>query len=128
MALLLLVWVGVAALLAAYAEIHHPSGRTLFTLGFTGLLQMKAWLTTAAVAFVIVQLVTALWMWGDFQVQGRPHHGLPYCTGGRVPLHSFLPFRWSLTAYGRLALSRPVCVSSSMALPVAYSMERMPPK
>ena len=63
-ALLLLVWVGVASLLAAYAKIHHPSGRTLFTLGFTGLLQMKAWLTTAAVAFVIVQLVTALWMWG----------------------------------------------------------------
>jgi hypothetical protein len=62
-ALLLLVWVGVASLLAAYAKIHHPSGRTLFTLGFTSLLQMKAWLTTAAVAFIIVQLVTALWMW-----------------------------------------------------------------
>jgi Family of unknown function (DUF6529) len=64
MAILLLVWVGVASLLAAYAKIHHPTGRTLFTLGFTGLLQMKAWLTTAAVVFVIVQLVTALWMWG----------------------------------------------------------------
>jgi hypothetical protein len=63
-ALLLLVWVGVASLLAAYAKIHHASGRTLFTLGFSGLLQMKAWLTTAAVAFVMVQLVTALWMWG----------------------------------------------------------------
>lgn len=34
------------------------------TLGFSGMLQMKAWLTTLASVLLLVQLVTALWMWG----------------------------------------------------------------
>jgi Family of unknown function (DUF6529) len=50
--------------IGVYAKLHTPSGRPVTTLGFSGLLQMKAWLTTAATALLIVQVVTALWMWG----------------------------------------------------------------
>ena len=54
----------VAISVGVYSRVHTPSGRPVTTLGFSGLLQMKAWLTTAATALLIVQLLTALWMWG----------------------------------------------------------------
>ena len=110
-ALLLLVWLGVAASLAAYAKVHHPSGRTLFTLGFTGLLQMKAWLTTAAVAFVIVQLVTALWMWGR----------LP--GAGAAPSWVSVMHRWTGTI--AFVLTLPVVFNCIWALGFATTSPRV---
>ena len=62
--LVLLLGVAVAVLLGVYARVHHASGRPLFTLGFSGVLQMKAWLTWAAALLLFVQLGSALWMWG----------------------------------------------------------------
>jgi hypothetical protein len=66
----LLVGALVAVSLGVYAKMHTPSGRPLFTLGFSGMLQMKVWLSTGAVALLAVQLVTALWMWGRLPVRG----------------------------------------------------------
>jgi hypothetical protein len=60
----LLVGAGVAVVLGAYAGLHDPAGRPLVSFGFSGMLQMKAWLASAAAALLLVQLVTALWMWG----------------------------------------------------------------
>ena len=60
----LLTGAGVAVVLGAYAGLHEPAGRPLVTLGFSGALQMKAWLTSAAAVLLLVQLATALWMWG----------------------------------------------------------------
>ncbi|MEN0130603.1 MAG: DUF6529 family protein [Brevundimonas sp.] len=54
----------VAALLAAYARVHPGDGAALTTLGFSGMLQMKAWLATAALVFAVVQVLSALAMWG----------------------------------------------------------------
>jgi hypothetical protein len=54
----------VAVSLGVYAKAHSPAHRPLFSLGFSGTLPMKAWLTTSVIALVIFQLVTALWMWG----------------------------------------------------------------
>lgn len=64
LALVLLAGAAVAIALGVYAKVHTPAGRPVFTLGFSGMLQMKTWLATAALAFVVVQLVTALAMWG----------------------------------------------------------------
>jgi Family of unknown function (DUF6529) len=61
---ILLVGAAVAVSLGAYAKVHHPALRPVFTLGFSSVLPMKAWLTSAAALFLIVQLITALWMWG----------------------------------------------------------------
>jgi hypothetical protein len=47
-----------------YARLHTPARKPIFLLGFSGVLQMKAWLSTAVLFFVLLQLVTALWMWG----------------------------------------------------------------
>jgi hypothetical protein len=60
----ILVGAAIAVATGVYARVHEPAGRPLFTLGFSGMLQMKTWLATAALLLVVVQLVTALWMWG----------------------------------------------------------------
>ncbi|WP_270889845.1 DUF6529 family protein [Pedococcus sp. 5OH_020] len=59
----LLLGAGVSVALGVYAAAHEPSSRPLVTLGFSGMLQMKTWLATGALALVVLQLVTALWMW-----------------------------------------------------------------
>lgn len=83
---LLLVGAAVAVATGAYAGLHEPAGRPLTTLGFSGVLQMKAWLTTAAALLLLVQLTTALWMWGR----------LP--GAGRAPAWAAIAHRWSGTA------------------------------
>ena len=62
--MLVSVALGIALALGIYAKAHTPAGRPIFTLWFSGMLQMKAWFTTAAVLLLLVQLGTAMWMWG----------------------------------------------------------------
>jgi hypothetical protein len=81
----LLIAAVVAVSLGIYGREHTPAARPLPTLGFSSMLPMKAWLTTIALGFVFVQLVTALWMWGRLR-------GHPRCPGWVVPVH-----RWSGT-------------------------------
>src|SRR6266568_1729366 len=99
---LCVVGAAVAVTLGVYSREHSPAGRPLFTLGFSGMLQMKVWLGTAAVALLIVQLVTALWMWGR----------LP--GAGAAPAWGSVLHRWS----GSLAfiLSLPVAFHCLWAL------------
>src|SRR3954452_6737559 len=80
---LLVVGAAVAVALGVYSREHSPAGRPLFTLGFSGMLQLKVWLTTAAVVLIVVQLLTALWMWGRLPGTGA-------APGWVSPVH-----RWS---------------------------------
>ena len=50
--------------LGAYGRVHDPTGHALFTLFFTKTLNMKAWLATLAVVFAVVQVLTALRLYG----------------------------------------------------------------
>jgi hypothetical protein len=65
-AVLLAAGVGaaVSVVLGVYADRHDPAGQALFTLGFSGTINMKAWLTTVAVVLAVVQVLLALWMYG----------------------------------------------------------------
>jgi hypothetical protein len=49
----------VAIVLGAYAKLHHPTGFAIDIAGFSSPLYAKAWLTTTALAFAVVQLATA---------------------------------------------------------------------
>jgi Family of unknown function (DUF6529) len=69
-AAVLLTGAAVALSLGLYARLHSPARKPLFLLGFSGMLQMKAWLSTAALFFVLVQVITALWMWE--RLPGKP--------------------------------------------------------
>jgi hypothetical protein len=88
---------GVGALVAvavgAYGALHSPAGRPLFTLGFSGMLQMKVWLATAAALLLVVQTDTALWMWGRLGSTGRVPHWVPllHRWGGTVAFVLTLP-------------------------------------
>ncbi len=62
----------VSLVLGVYAREHHPAGQALFTLGFSGTINMKAWLATLALALAIVQIVLALWMYGKLGHRGAP--------------------------------------------------------
>ena len=50
----------VAVLLGVYARLHHPTHYALDIAGFSSPLYAKAWLTTAAVVFAVVQLGTGI--------------------------------------------------------------------
>jgi hypothetical protein len=75
--------IAVAAALAGYAHASPGNGATITTFGFSALLPMKAWLTSAATALVIVQVLTAASMWGRL--------------GRRTPAWAAPVHRWSGT-------------------------------
>ena len=50
--------------LGVYANLHDPTGQALNISGFSDGLHAKAWLATLAVVLAVVQLLSALAMWG----------------------------------------------------------------
>jgi hypothetical protein len=101
-----LIALGVGSLVAVglgvYGSTHEPTGEAVSLAGFTSGLHAKSWLATASFALVIIQLLSALAMWGR----------LPGVRGGG-PVSAKL-HRWS----GRLAVlvSLPVAAHCLYAL------------
>ncbi|HKN56980.1 MAG TPA: DUF6529 family protein [Amycolatopsis sp.] len=89
----------VAVALGVYGNLHSPTGVAVNIAGFSSTQAVKAWLATVAVLFAVVQLLSALAMYGKFG-------NAPAWVG---PLH-----RWS----GRLAflVSVPVAMHCLYAL------------
>jgi hypothetical protein len=54
----------VAVGLGVYGKVHDPALKPLFLAGFSGMLQLKSWLATVALVLVLLQVTTALWMFG----------------------------------------------------------------
>ena len=59
-----LVGAAVSVLLGTYGRVHDPTGETALTLFFDRQITMKAWFATAAVLSVLVQITSALRMYG----------------------------------------------------------------
>ena len=75
----------VAAVLAAYSRVHPGNGAAIVTFGFRTLLSMKTWLTTAALIFLVVQVISASGHVGSAaRGQRFARHGRARCTGGRA--------------------------------------------
>src|SRR5579872_3754619 len=91
----------VALTLGIYGRLHHPTGIAVSISGFTSAGYAKSWLATGATVFAIVQVVSALVMYGKI-----PRVTAPDWIGG---LH-----RWS----GRIAflLAVPVAIHCLYAL------------
>ena len=98
---ILLTGAAVALAVGTYGRLHEPTGTAITTLGFSGALQMKAWLTTAAAVLGCVQLVSALRMYGRIGRSPAPTW--------IAPLH-----RWSGTT--AFVLSVPVALHCLWAL------------
>ncbi|MDF5755477.1 DUF6529 family protein [Spongiactinospora sp. TRM90649] len=99
-----------ALALGVYGRLHTPTGFAVGPAGFSGPLAMKAWFTTGAFVGALVQVGSALVMYGRLPV-ARP----PSWIGG---LH-----RWS----GRVAflLTIPVAFHCLYALGLQYDVARV---
>ena len=91
----------VALTLGIYGRLHHPTGIAINIAGFTSPGYVKSWLATVATVFAVVQVVSALVMYGKV-----PRVAAPSWIGG---LH-----RWS----GRIAfiVAVPVAIHCLYAL------------
>lgn len=61
---LILIGAAVSVVLGVYGRVHTPTGRAITTFGFATLVEMKVALSSAALALGVVQVVTALRMYG----------------------------------------------------------------
>jgi Family of unknown function (DUF6529) len=62
----------VALSLGIYGNVHEPASDLAITLGFTNTITMKVWLATVALLFAVVQLCSALWMYGRLPLRDAP--------------------------------------------------------
>lgn len=112
-AVLVAVAVGaaVSVVLGVYGRVHEPTGFAINLAGFSGPLYVKAWLTTVAFVLALVQLATALAMWGRLGEAAA-------AKSWTAPVH-----RWS----GRLAVlvTVPVVVHCLYALGFEASSPRV---
>jgi hypothetical protein len=103
-ALLVAVVIGVAVSvgLGAYGRLHQPTGTAINIAGFSSGITAKVWLASIAFLFALIQLASAMIMYGRFP-------GVRRAPGWIDPLH-----RWS----GRIAVlvSVPVAVQCLYAL------------
>jgi uncharacterized protein DUF6529 len=67
-----LIGAAVALTLGIYGSAHAPATNLSITLGFSNTITMKVWLATIALAFAVMQLLSALWMYGRLPVGQAP--------------------------------------------------------
>jgi hypothetical protein len=84
--LLILVAVGAAVslTLGVYGRVHEPTFVAVNLAGFSGPLAAKAWLTTGAVLMAIVQLISALAMYGKLPITAPSWTGALHRWSGRI--------------------------------------------
>src|SRR3954469_20162322 len=85
------VGAAVAVALGVYGHVHDPSQRLVFTLFFSSTIAMKVWLRTVAVGFAVVQVSTALWVYGKLPWKPPSWAGDLHRVSGRLAFVISLP-------------------------------------
>jgi hypothetical protein len=89
-----LVGAAVAVFFGVYGQVHDPTGQQTIKLGFDNTLDAKAALTTVAVLFALVQLYTALRIYGKGSLPPRelpPWFGAAHRLSGTLAFVASLP-------------------------------------
>src|SRR3954447_10956659 len=90
----------VAVALGVYGHVHDPSCQLVFTLFFSSTIAMKVWFATVALGFAVVQVLTALWLYGRLGVSAPSWLGDVHRISGRLAFVISLPVAyhclWSL--------------------------------
>jgi hypothetical protein len=82
----------VALSLGIYGNVHEPATDLSITLGFKDTITMKVWLASFAVLFALVQLGSALWMYGKLPLGDAPGWlGSVHRISGRLAFLISLP-------------------------------------
>jgi hypothetical protein len=89
--ILLAVAIGslVAVGLGVYGGLHDPTGYSINIAGFSSTLAVKSWLATLAVLFAVVQLISALMMYG--RIPGPSWSGTLHRWSGRLAVLCVVP-------------------------------------
>jgi hypothetical protein len=90
----------VAVALGVYGNVHDPSRELVFTLFFSSTISMKVWLGTAAAALAVVQVTSAMWVYGRLPGRTPAWAGSVHRISGRLAFIVSLPVAyhclWSL--------------------------------
>ncbi len=90
----------VAVALGVYGKVHDPSQELVFTLFFSTTISMKVYLATVALGFALVQVTSALWIYGKLPGKAPAWAGTAHRISGRVAFIVSLPVAyhclWSL--------------------------------
>ena len=81
----------VSVALGVYGKVHTPTGDKIFLLGFDSMIAMKVWLGLATGVLVLLQGVTALWMYGRLGIAVPARLGTVHKTIGALALLVSLP-------------------------------------
>jgi len=81
----------VAVALGVYGKVHDPSQQLVFTLFFSSTISMKVYFATVALAFAIVQVATALWVYGKLPWTAPAWAGTVHRISGRMAFIISLP-------------------------------------
>jgi hypothetical protein len=91
----LIVPVGVGILVSVgigvYARLHEGTGTAINLAGFSSGLAAKAWLTAAAFVFGLIQLYSAMRMYGRFGGGAGPRTALAHRWSGRIAVLLTIP-------------------------------------
>ncbi|HEY7483045.1 MAG TPA: DUF6529 family protein [Streptosporangiaceae bacterium] len=81
----LLVGAAVAIALGVYGRLHTPTGVAVNLAGFSGAQAAKAWLASVSALFAVVQLISALKMYGKLSFLPTPSWiGVVHRWSGRI--------------------------------------------
>jgi hypothetical protein len=105
----------VAVLVGVFGRLHTPTLAGTTTLGYTTVLAMKTVVATGIAALIVVQIVTALWIYGKLGVRAPRWLGKLHRTTGAIALvlSLFVAYHclWSLgLEVGHLPDGEPVSV------------------
>jgi hypothetical protein len=96
----LLVGAAISLALGVYGHAHDPSQKLVFTLFFSSTIAMKVWFATIALGFAVVQVTTALWLYGKLPFDSPAWLGSVHRISGRLAFLFTIPVAyhclWSL--------------------------------
>jgi hypothetical protein len=87
-----LLGAAVSLTLGIYSSAHSPASDLAISLGFTTTFTMKVWLATIALAFAVVQVTSAAWIYGRLPIGPAPDWlGSVHRISGRLAFLVSLP-------------------------------------
>jgi Family of unknown function (DUF6529) len=87
----LLIGGAVSLTLGVYGRQHHPTGIAVNVAGFSSPLTAKVWVASVAVLFAIIQLVSALIMYGKLPIRAPSWIGTLHRWSGRIAFLTAIP-------------------------------------
>lgn len=87
----LVIGSAVAIALGVYGQLHEPTGIAVSVAGFSSAQTVKVWLATGVFLFALIQLFSALVMYGKIRIQAPSWIGRAHRWSGRIAFLLAIP-------------------------------------